>query len=184
MIGKEIIAGLRSLRSAVTGARQSLQALQARIEELRQEREALQSAPLAKADVLELLDGWLGSAAAGYPAALERALAPIRARGIAARARLQASPQIFCGPLNAPTRDGAPTDWSSLQAALLYVLGDRIRDAMRQAVGAMDWPEAGPPLAQREARLSEIEAELAQLERDDAELLNELRAMAHGGRDA
>lgn len=184
MIGKELIAGLRSLRSAVTGARQSLQGLQARIEALRQEREALQSAPLAKADVLELLDGWLSNAGARYPAALARALAPIRDRGMSAPIRLQESPQVFCGPLGATAREGEPTSWSTLQAALIYALGDRIRDAMHQAVGAMEWPESGPPLAQRQARLTEIEAELAQLEHDEAELVNELRAMAHGGGDA
>lgn len=173
-----LIEKLKGLRSVVSDSRGSLKAMQDRIEALRREREDLLSAGLSKDDVLVLLDRWMEESTAGFVLRLQGQLDVLRRRGMEAQDRLS----IFHGPLMVPERGAGATSFRGMQEALLCLLGEPLRAGLREAVQSMEWPESGPPLAVREARLVAIAAELEGLEREEAEILGELRSLAYEGR--
>lgn len=64
--------------------------------------------------------------------------------------------------MNAVEPGVAPTPFT-LECGLLALIGDQIEAGARRLVEAMEWPEAGPPIGDRPAMISQAEKELATL---------------------
>lgn len=63
----------------------------------------------------------------------------------------------------------------TMQAALLALLGDEIKKSLRKRIEVLPWPkDVGPPVAERPALIKKVECELAALEKDLAELHNQV----------
>lgn len=136
------------------------------LERAKRRREDLMSLPPAKADVVELLCGFIDRAADHYPAMLQQSIAgllrqPLIAPEIAQQhteglvLTLRHSP---AGRHDRPSLEGA-------EAALMYVHRDAFKKAIADAVNGMPWPQAtGPRRRDREAELAKLAVEIPALE--------------------
>lgn len=148
--------------------------LRARIDKLQTERLQVQSAPLARSDVLTIVDRWLARAAAEYEADLRAGLGPL-VRG-AQRARSDAELDRAVRLFGAGAAFGQAVDAQQLDRALVGLLGDQVRAALVRTVEAMDWPSSALSLAERAAKLAKIDSEFVALTREEAELTESARA--------
>jgi len=169
-----LLDSLRNLGklSQDVGARRA--ELRARIDKLQAERSRVQSAPLARADVLAILDRWLARASSEYLADLRALLGPL-IRG-AQRTRSDAELDRAVRLFGAGAAFGQAVDAQQLDRALVGLLGDQVRAALVRTVEAMDWPSNALSLAERAATLAELDRELDALMREEVELTESARA--------
>lgn len=122
------------------------------IESLRQQRDALDTAPLPKSDLVQQLDVYVDAQLAVFDGNLRRALERIANRP---NLNLQELAQGF--PL-LTMMDGAGAIDERLVVALL---GAGAKKRCAAVVAAMDWPTAGPPASERAALREQLDAQIA-----------------------
>jgi hypothetical protein len=167
------------IRSALGGATSELATLRAKLEQLRQRREYLQAAALPREDVMAAIVARVDRLGADYPRQLKRY---VEASAVTAT-RYEKLGRLadHVRPLHLVAANGAtnsaPTTTLS-EAALCYVVGDAIKARLLAALAEADlaWPtEVGPPAAQRAAELQTLERQIAELEAEERELVDQLR---------
>lgn len=154
---------LKSMLGDVAARRRELEG---QIETLLQRREDLASLPLPKSDFLEFMSACIDDHKADYIERLERQINQHHENG---------HPLCLKPSKNWPVL--AP--WSGqvnviVPGAILCLLGPEIKTRLAQLVGEMQWPDAGPPLAERRDELEKIDKEITKLEAE----LGEIRAFA------
>lgn len=159
--------GLRKSIGALAG---KVRELRKQIETKRREREDLLAAPPCKADVLQMLCGWIDRNAQAATKSLDTMLAgffrkpdylsddAVVARGVALLAAV-------------PDANVAPT-LKTAEVMLSALFADHLKQALPGLLDRVSWPaEPGLPIAERTERVAAIDRELEALEDSERELV-------------
>lgn len=162
-----LLDGLKeSVANAVASFRKEVASTRSQLETARRRREDLLTAPLCKADVVELLHEYIDCVAPQYPAILKKAFAGVLREGTALKPELVGS--FIHGGLLAATEGPQPghaANTEALHRGLLFLLRDPIKVALRDAIDQMEWPSnPGLPRKEREAELKRLDREIAALQ--------------------
>lgn len=154
-----------SLKKATATVKTQVNTLREDLERLRREREFLETAPLPRSEVKRLLAEWIDQARAKYPKGLAIAIRHV-----------MFSPNDTIG--NRPVQlltilPNTQTPDRVQQLSLLWCFADQIKQGINSAVDAMDWPEAGPPRAERASKLAELNDEIEKLEQQLADFIRD-----------
>lgn len=156
--------------------KKSLQSLESRLRDLRNEklelqkqREAIQYAPASKEDVKSHVARWLAATGSTYTETLfDSAQKFARSPHIPNAGRLQ-SLTTFSGSLG--LRDDM-TDPHELGQALCALLGPVLNDALMKSIDAMTWPDNAVPLANRAAQIKALADRIGKLQNEENEIIN------------
>ena len=163
----------QALTTATQDARSQLVALQSREEQLRRERDLLRSTPPSKDDVKRLLRSWVDAAGADYTASLQSALAQFIRRP---ESIPEGAPRLeLISPVGAVQPFGAALSAQDLDRVLAALFRDQLLASLLAAVDAMTWEE-GEPLSKRTGRAQQLDAAIANLQAEQASLVDEARA--------
>jgi hypothetical protein len=168
------------IRSALGGATSELATLRGKLEQLRQRREYLLAAALPRADVEAAIVARVDRLAADYPRQLSRYLssASIASTKVSKLDRLADHVRpLHLAPGGGGATNSAPTA-SLAESAMCFFLRDTLKERLLAALAEADlaWPaEVGPPAAQRAAELQTLERQIAELEAEERELVDQLR---------
>lgn len=153
-----------------------LRSLRAEREALLQKREELESAPISKSDLLELLDAWVDRRAADFPRRLEVGLNYYRRHPLLT---LPENPKAATHPmrvLNAALNPDSMATVDTLEDSLFFVLGAQVKAGLRQAVESMDFTVAGPPRIERLETIKAIDKRIDELDKQEQELTEQAEA--------
>jgi hypothetical protein len=176
---------IRDLIRAITGARESVADLNARIFKLRAERQAISAAPPHTDDLVEWIKRSNAAASAEYRRRLRTWYVPVKHGRTAlpgeffdgnSTGSLLAVPPISPSPgTEAPMWSGINPPLSLL--ALTYFLRDRIDERAPELVADL-FPDAdkGMRATERAAKLAKIDTEIAKLEGERDDLVEQLEA--------
>ncbi len=152
-----------SIRKSVDSLQGQLAGLRSQAEGLKREREELHLAPATKDDVIAAFCARIDEVGATYPADLKRAAGVYFAGREIPSLKTQTLgfllPQANYG-MNAP----------ALMAGLAFLLQNDLKAGVSRAISALDWPAHAVSLAERSKRLGKLDAEIAKLEKEEAEL--------------
>lgn len=158
-----------AIRKTIADLGEQVRKLHDEREHLQRQREDMESLPLAKADLLTLLDDWVDRQAASFPERLATGCAFYLRNPLAElpKSKEQGKPLAVLGATSNPADiPGVGT----LESSLFFVLGGAIKQGLRPAVEAMDLGEEGPPRAERLAMLEAIDARINALDDQEREL--------------
>ncbi|HKJ75976.1 MAG TPA: hypothetical protein VKA64_02125 [Gammaproteobacteria bacterium] len=146
-----------------------LKGLRSEIEEKKREREDLEHAPLSREDLADGLCSRIDVLAAPYPQYLRMAVEGVVNKPFHDFA---ASQQEIIS-----TRGNFAKTGHTYPENLAWLFGDLIKERLRDAVHAMEWPDdqVGPPIGERRQLMAKLDKEIAELERKEAELIAEAR---------
>lgn len=159
--------------------KKSLQSLDSRLKDLRNEkltlqkqREAVQYAPASKEDVKLHVEKWVKDAGRSYTAKLfdsakqfARSPRTPNAGNFQSLATLSGAP----GVLDDMT---TPHD---LGQAMCALLGPVLNDALMKSIDAMDWPDNALPLANRAKQIEGLDERISTLQNEEAEIITKAR---------
>lgn len=179
--GRLIMFDLSFLKKSVDDLAGRVRGLRSDIENLKRERESVQTAPAARADVKAIAHAWVKDRADTYAKQLARSWT----RAINQPEKLlndDRMPEMLslCGAIVFHSPTGVPAGGAGVDSALCALFGTELMtEALGKVIDKMPWPgPEGLPLVQRKKRLSELDAEIAK--RED-ELEKMLRAAAAAG---
>ncbi|MDP3669570.1 MAG: hypothetical protein Q8R69_07770 [Telluria sp.] len=159
-----------SFRRSLAGLGEQLKKMQSEIEELRRKREALLSTPANKADVKEMLSGWVRDAGEEYRKSLHTTLAMFIRNPRAMTPALLAKTMSVTGAAQ-PLGDGLrPQD---VDQALCALFAPLLKTALMEQVDLMDWQNQGLPMKERAIEAEKLESRIFELEKTYAELVNQ-----------
>lgn len=178
---------LDNLRNPLAKARKEIEERRQKIELLLRRREDLMRLPLPLADFiaheLEQVDR-MGESYLEDLAAYRLKCFPSENYGFEAYSGENVPRFLWW---SAPTHRGALASADAMtisRTALAWYFGPQIKARLKEALERADlqWPElVGPPRAEREVEIRSIDAELATLRAEEAELMHELRSLGIGG---
>jgi hypothetical protein len=162
-----------SLRKAVATLGDGLTGVRASLSTLRAEREQIANAPPAKDELREVFTHWVRAAAKFYEDGLVRStLQPmVNKPGLLLD---PARAQKFVSVVSASAQPDQMMGAGSIDAALCFLLGDRIIAAMSDAIERMPFV-GGLPMSERAKKLKELDARIRELEAEENALLDEAR---------
>ena len=161
---------LSSIKKAISSLGDKRGQLRTKIEARQDERAKTSGAPPAKVDLKDMVSAWVDRAAAQYEKGLVRSLDPfVRKPG----ALLDSSRVLTFVAANVPPESNLTA--GAFDSALCFAFGAALKSAMHGAIDRMDIAE-GLPMAARAKRLRELDAEIAELLAEEAELLEAARA--------
>lgn len=169
-----------AIRAALGSASGELATIRAKLETLRQRREFLLGSPLPRADVEAAIVARVDRLAADYPRQLSRYLASAGIERTKASKLGRLADHI--NPLCLRSGTGAINDAAPpilQESALCFAFGDVLKARLAAALQLceLDWPaDVGPPAAERERELRELETQISALESEERELVAQLRA--------
>lgn len=162
---------LFSLKKSVDGVVQHRNALLKQLEDLQREREDIITAPVSRDDIKSMVARWVTEGSQHNSEHVQRTL------------------QRF---INRPglVENGKHTQFSLMQSpaggvhittqhadfALCLLFGEQITSALHAVIDRMDWPANARPMDGRSERINAIDLELAELGRQEAEIV----ALARG----
>ena len=152
----EILSFLKDFRSKVASLRSSVATLEKQLELARRRREDLKILPPTKAEVVEILCGWVRAEAEKYPTTLRHCLDKLQRD----RDPVTGLPRYGCAGIVPDILIFADTgrhhEVTEIQSTLAFFLKDVLCAGIERAVGEMSW-RAGPPLAERVAELDRLD---------------------------
>lgn len=169
------ILDLLGLKRQVEGIAGEVHGLRREIEALRRQRENVANAPVPREDIKAALRSWV----AGRVSLYEKQL------GITLSGLIRNPAAVMRGDYHELTLTGSsfhragglnPNGQGSTDAAFCALLGESVVPAIERVIDAMEWPEAGLPMAARTKKLAELDATIAQRVAQEAELTSTARA--------
>ncbi len=160
-----IRASVQTLRSEVDGLRNKL-------EKAKREREELAAAPVTQEDVINMLCAYVDRTADEYP----RHLADSVARFVMNSKRTVEGPNQPVPLLSAPAHVGIPPSTLSLEKGIFFAFRTQVKDGIKAVIKAAEWPKNARSLAEREAKLPAMDAEIAALCQELDALVSEAAA--------
>ncbi len=158
-----------SIKKTVADLGAQVGQLKADIQTAKQQRELIEAAPLAREDVVGLVDALILRAKAEFPGKLAESLSKriIQCKTDLAADKtalgLDRSSNLLA--LHIEHAGSQPADVFDLEFSLLGVLSDQLRGPLIEAVRTMPWPgEPGLPLVQRKVELAKLDKQIAELE--------------------
>jgi hypothetical protein len=155
--------------------KKSLQSLESRLRDLRNEklelqkkREAIQYAPASKEDVKSRVATWLAATGAAYnETLLSSAEKFARSPHIPNAGRLQSLTTFSAAP---GVRDDM-TAPQELGQALCALLGPILNDALMKSIDAMPWSDNAVPLAKRADQITALNGRISKLQDEENEII-------------
>lgn len=149
------------------------------IEQLLREREDVANARAHRSDVKRLFDEQFARWEQVYAKSLQQHLEPVvRSLGsFAGPERAENASRYLSVTSIQPGLSQSPTP-RSLDMALFALLGAQLKPAFYAAIDALDWTGEGLPMAERAAKLADIDRRLDALKREELELV---QALAEAG---
>lgn len=169
--------------NALRGAKSELSNLRARLKTLEKRREDLQSLPLPKSELVELVNRMIDEAGSAYPERLSRALneyarEPLKERQAVNHDEGTYSSVRVCTATEWPQIAATP---KTVERALCYLLGDLLKAGVYKAIDEMPYSGiVGPPMPERRKELAKIESEMASVKAQVKEAEEEMRAGGFG----
>ncbi len=137
--------------------------IEAKLEELKREREDLLNLPVAKSDLIAGLDNWVDRISMNY-----RERIAVNLKRFAARPREadkigsyshSVKPELFCiDHRGIPYPEKVPED------ALVFLFGEQIKDVIQAEIKALDLPDEGPVFSERNKQVERLDREIEQME--------------------
>jgi hypothetical protein len=161
------------IRQTITSLAGELKKLRAEREQLLQARETLEAQPACKSDLLQLLDDWIDRRAQDFPKKLEAGIAYYSRHPLVC---LPESAKAPTTPMAILTAVAGPTEMATLpglEGSLFFVLRDQIKAGVHQAVESMNFTAAGPPRVERLELIAAIDARIDELDKAEAELIEQ-----------
>jgi septum formation topological specificity factor MinE len=160
------------LKKSLDGVTAAIKELQKTVEKKRAEYERLASLPAPREEVLEALCAYVDVEAQEFPQNLANQIKNRVING-SDMARLR-NGQQHLGIVLARRHPEVHPTLNDCQGSLLFLLRDPIKKALSQAVAEMPWAEeTAPPRAERERQLEKLDREIATLEKQEKELLEQ-----------
>lgn len=153
------------VKTHVDHLRDEVNQIRSNIEEKKRQRQDLETLPLPRKDLANLVCEWVDQEAKQFPSNLRHGINFLINRpNIDVIDRSFALLHVGAGGYNSTTQ--LPP------ANLCYLLGDLIKSNLRRAFDEMDYPDdVGPTRAARPAMLAKLNKEIASLEAKEAELV-------------
>lgn len=166
---------IKALRDSVTSIGKRCRELRAQINDLERKRDALQHAPLARAEVAEALDAWVERQAAKHAEAMASTIGPLCRRADALLPmRLDQSVRVLAA---AEPYGSSSVSAAQLDAAMAFLFPAEMKAALGNLVQSMEWPAAeGLQRAERARKVEALEVEIGKLRSDLNELLADAAA--------
>lgn len=160
------------LKRSISDLGAQLQAVRSGIEALLREREDIANAPAARSDVKQLFQEQFDRWQEDYKTRLQQHLDPIKRNLTSFVGPDQADNAARYLSVSAlhPGLGQAPTT-RSMDAAICALLGTLMKPAFDAVIDSLPWEGEGLPLAERTAKLREIDKRLDKLKRDEQELV-------------
>ncbi len=124
-----------------------------RLEKAKQRREDLQTLALPIDEHIEKLCRQVDVRAQEFNSVLERLTGPLKSR-----------PLGDLHPANSLFNDVIVVNTPKLENILCGLLTDQIKAGIKKTAQTWNWPEAGPPLAERKIELTELDKNIAAFE--------------------
>jgi hypothetical protein len=147
-----------------------LQGLKARAGALREqlatltaERNRIQHAPAARADVNAMIVRWIDNKAAGFAASFTAAVNEFVRRPQTMQGDLRVN-QVLS--LTGAANGGEELAAGAIDRALCALMGPQIKQALISALDTQEWPQEGLPLAARAQELARIDQQIEKLQRE------------------
>lgn len=167
-----------SVKKAVKSLEERHQAIRNQVLELHKKSETIRYAPAAREDVLIFVRQWLQESANGFARTLQDGaiqFAKSPGNPNAGRFRslvtLGGAPGTKAAPVSADYGITQPEVAQSLCA----LMGPMLLDGVLDAINSMSWPANALPMANRERKIEEIGQQIAELEKEAAEIVNQAR---------
>jgi hypothetical protein len=159
-----------SIKRSVDNITGQVSNLRTEIEGKKRRREEIAAAPLAREDVVQMVDTLFQCARDDFPAKLAKSL---EQRIVACATALQvdrtalrqdASCNLMALHMEHPGGSHPPSA-VDLEFSLFALLGQSLRDPLVKTIGEMPWPgKPGLPMAKRTGELTRLDTEIAELE--------------------
>lgn len=161
---------LSAIRKSVRDVAARVRELRGEIEQLRRERDIIETAPSARADVKAALQRQVQAGSERYAELLRDHLEPM-IRNV----RLLSDPKRAAGSFSmvgaTARRDATPTPQST-DLVFYAVAGELVSTALGRVVDAMEWPgDEGLPMAQRAVKLADLDRRIADLVAQEQQLV-------------
>ncbi len=155
---------ISEIRKAIGQIGRERKDLAARLEEAKQRREFLQTAPLPKDELVTSLCSLIDRDAARYSSGLKRSIEGMLRKPFY---DWRASHFNLLGSCNGVTHQ----DDRIPRPLLAFAFNDLLKQAMRRAVDEWsEYPEPGPPMAERRREIEQLDAEIEDLTNKIAEI--------------
>jgi septal ring factor EnvC (AmiA/AmiB activator) len=164
------------MKKSAADVRSKIKALDAEIEELNEERQAINAAPVSKADFMEYLRSDIQRRAARMPQLLQQTFAQReKSRNFEILERIDSRG----GKQDVPYINGdSPVDHVTLgDHAFFWYFGDLIAERFEQVADGLSWPADAMPVAQRRQRIKEIDSKIGSLSAQRNMLEMDLRSV-------
>lgn len=160
-----------SLRRSIQSIEERLKKLRIEINDKQRQRNAILGAPLCKDDVKQMLASWVQASADQHVKSLQESLTRMGRdpRGFSAQLTQQSAPRLF----GAVSGYGQEPSASDMDKALCGLFGAELVRTLGEVVDRMEWPQQGLPMSQRQAAADKIERDLAELMREEEDLMNQ-----------
>ena len=167
---------LDSIKSAFGSYSSNLKKLRDDIEALERKIEDVMFAPVSKNDARAALHAFVDAQQSEFKTALLESVSdfPTNSRlssdqaNLSERMRRQPLPNV--GLISMDHRHGK-LDACSLQRTLCGLFGDAMKKSLSEALDAVDWPKGSILQADRQKRLSDLQAEMQRLKEEEERLV-------------
>lgn len=167
-----LIDGIRSALAGLKDLQGGVKALRDQLEAARREREDVQCAPTCRADVKAIFSRWIDSCGQRYQERLQASLGTMLRKPAHFQDLGSQTARNLMAVLSVQPNSGNAADARSIDVALMALMGAQLKPALMKMIDEVDWPgPEGLPMDERVRKLAEIDARIAKLERDEAELL-------------
>lgn len=139
-----------SIKKSVEAIRASHLKLDADLQAVKREIQAVREAPIHRSEIVGLIDQWIARSAAGFDQAVA---SKIKARFVG---RPSSSGPFNLGFMDLCAQDVDRPDAAAMDAVMCRVFGASIRNHVVSVVESMDFPGEGLRTAERAAKLAEL----------------------------
>lgn len=162
-----------SLKKSVQSVADQVKQLRKRIEDLKRQREDIETAPAAKSDIKALVEAWVQSKAVQHQKALRAMLDPFVRKP--AKADDVGHVNQYMTLLGAVSGQNQIADTRSMDAVICGLFGPQILQGLSRSLDALDWPNEGLPMVQRRVALEKLDEEIAALTEEEQALTESAR---------
>ena len=168
-----------TVKKAVKSLEERHQSIRNQVLELHKKSEAIRYAPIAREDVLNYVRQWVKESADSFVRTLQDgasqfASSPNNSPN-AGRLKTLATLNGAPGTKASPTLMDYQATPQEIGQTLCALMGPMLLDGLVDAINKMSWPANALPMANRHQQIEELGAQVAKLEAEDAEIINQAR---------
>jgi hypothetical protein len=160
------------LRKSIEEIGDRRRSLRRQIEDAQQERERVAAAPIARADLQRILLEVIEHRAAAYLVSLRGSVDVILRKPQHFANGEQAAQRVAIAAVQPP---GMPPSLAMMDQAICFLMRDQVEQSIVKAVALLDWPAGAIPMAEKSARLAQLDDKINGLVEQENEMLDAAR---------